>query len=255
MVNRNDANGDALLQQVIEHLRRQEIPDFPDPEIAVSESTKKYASSVHSISPLWRMIMNRRFQLSAGAIVGLAALLGFLLLWGGRRSRYRRWRKWRRASVRRNRSRRHSHVGFLAFSGARKQLETAGDKRCSELTIGSRLGSTAYGLNGHGTPTAAEKGHLRGGSTSPSTTSQREEPLAICYRPQGEDVDKVGTPKGFHGAEMVGKAEQSSPARRTATWAHENRRQEGSLGFEIEHQEDRPTARQSRFYGARLPNK
>jgi outer membrane lipoprotein-sorting protein len=83
MVNQNDATGDTLLQQVIGHLRQQEIPDFPDPEIAVSENAKKYVSSVHSISPLWRILMNRRFELSAAMIAGLAAVLGFLLLWGG----------------------------------------------------------------------------------------------------------------------------------------------------------------------------
>jgi len=83
MVHRNDTGSDALLDQVIEHLRRQPIPDFPDPEIMVPESTKRFATSVHSISSLRRIVMNRRFQLSAGAIVGFAAALGFLLLWGG----------------------------------------------------------------------------------------------------------------------------------------------------------------------------
>lgn len=83
MVNQSDANGDALLQQVIEHLRRQDIPDFPDLEITAAENTNEHTSSVHPISPLWRMATNRRFQLSAGAIVGLAAVFGFLLLWGG----------------------------------------------------------------------------------------------------------------------------------------------------------------------------
>jgi hypothetical protein len=83
MVDRNDVDGDELLQQIVEHLRRQEIPAFPNPEIAVSESTKRHVTSVHSFSPLRRIVMNRRFQLSVGAIVGLAAVLGFLLLWGG----------------------------------------------------------------------------------------------------------------------------------------------------------------------------
>ena len=83
MVNPDNAQGDALLEQVIEHLRQQEIPDFPDPEITVRENAKKMTSSDRPISPLWRMVMDRRWQLSAGAMVGLAALLGFLLLWGG----------------------------------------------------------------------------------------------------------------------------------------------------------------------------
>ncbi len=83
MVNRNDAASDALLQRVIEYLRRQEIPEFPDPEIAVAKIAAEHPSSVRSISPLRRIIMNRRFQLSAGVIVSTAALLGFLLLWGG----------------------------------------------------------------------------------------------------------------------------------------------------------------------------
>ncbi len=82
MVNRNDADGDALLQRVIEHLRQQAIPEFPDPEIAASTIAARPCSSARSISPLRRIIMNRRFQLSAGALVGVAALLGFLVLWG-----------------------------------------------------------------------------------------------------------------------------------------------------------------------------
>ena len=34
MVNPNDADSDALLQRVLEHLRWQEISDFPNPEIS-----------------------------------------------------------------------------------------------------------------------------------------------------------------------------------------------------------------------------
>jgi hypothetical protein len=83
MTDRSDADGDALLDQVIEYLRRQPIPDFPDPEIAIPSDADRGASSVHPISLLKRIAMNRRFQLSAGAIVGLAAVLGFVLLWGG----------------------------------------------------------------------------------------------------------------------------------------------------------------------------
>jgi outer membrane lipoprotein-sorting protein len=83
MANRNDSNGDALLQQVIEHLRQQDIPEFPDPEVAVPTNTKGRGSRARSISALRRMAMNRRFQLSAGAIAGMAALLAFLLVWGG----------------------------------------------------------------------------------------------------------------------------------------------------------------------------
>jgi hypothetical protein len=83
MVNRNDVDRENLLQQVIEHLRRQEVPEFPNPEIRVSRSAKERVSSARPISTLRRMAMNRRLQLSAGAIVGLAAVLGFVLLWGG----------------------------------------------------------------------------------------------------------------------------------------------------------------------------
>ena len=83
MTDRNDTGSDALLDQVIEYLRRQDIPEFPDPEITVLASPERHASPVHSISPFRRMIMNRRVQLSAGAVVGLAAVLGFALLWGG----------------------------------------------------------------------------------------------------------------------------------------------------------------------------
>ncbi len=83
MVNRIDADGEALLQQVIEHLRRQDVPEFPDPEIAVLKRTNSHASSVRPISTLRRIAMNRRFQLSAGAIAGSAAVLGFVVLWGG----------------------------------------------------------------------------------------------------------------------------------------------------------------------------
>ena len=79
MVNRNDANGDALLQQVIEHLRRQEIPDFPDPEIAATKNSTINASGdserpvvrtrAKRIRPAllsrslttWRWIMRSRF--------------------------------------------------------------------------------------------------------------------------------------------------------------------------------------------------
>jgi hypothetical protein len=83
MTNRNNADGDAMLQQVIEHLRRQDIPEFPDPEIAVLKSPNGPASSTRPVSTLRRMAMNRRLQVSAGAIVGLAAVLVFLLVWGG----------------------------------------------------------------------------------------------------------------------------------------------------------------------------
>jgi hypothetical protein len=83
MINRNDGDNEALLQQVIDYLRRQEIPAFPDPEIAAPKQSKGYASSVRSVSTLRRIAMNRRFQLSAGTMIGVAAVLGFILLWGG----------------------------------------------------------------------------------------------------------------------------------------------------------------------------
>jgi outer membrane lipoprotein-sorting protein len=83
MVNRNDADREALLQQVIEHLRRQEVPEFPDPELAVLKGGTGPISSARPISTLRRIAMNRRFQASVGAMVGLAATLGFVLLWGG----------------------------------------------------------------------------------------------------------------------------------------------------------------------------
>jgi hypothetical protein len=83
MAKKNDPNGEALLQQVIEHLQRQEIPEFPDPDLSALTDAKTHVSSVRTVSLLRRVTMNRRFQLSAGAIAGLAAMLGFVLLWGG----------------------------------------------------------------------------------------------------------------------------------------------------------------------------
>jgi hypothetical protein len=81
MTDRSDA--DALLQQVVEHLRRQPVPDFPDPQIASTKDGKWPARPNRFVSKIRRIVMNRRFQLSAGAIAGLAALLAFLLIWGG----------------------------------------------------------------------------------------------------------------------------------------------------------------------------
>jgi outer membrane lipoprotein-sorting protein len=83
MADRNDADNDALLQDVIEHLRRQPTAAFPDPEIAAMKHPRRSVPSVRSISTLRRIAMNRRFQLSVGTVVGVAVVLGFVLLWGG----------------------------------------------------------------------------------------------------------------------------------------------------------------------------
>jgi outer membrane lipoprotein-sorting protein len=83
MANPTDADNDALLQQVIEHLRRQPIPAFLDPEIAALKHPKNSVLPARPISTFRRIAMNRRFQLSAGTVVGIAAVLGFVLLWGG----------------------------------------------------------------------------------------------------------------------------------------------------------------------------
>jgi outer membrane lipoprotein-sorting protein len=80
MVDRNDIDHDNLLQQVIEHLRQQEVPEFPDPEIAVLKNVNSRRSSVRLTSMLGRMAMSRRLQLSAWAAIGLAAALAFILL-------------------------------------------------------------------------------------------------------------------------------------------------------------------------------
>jgi outer membrane lipoprotein-sorting protein len=83
MANHNDVNNDALLQRVIRHIQGQEIPDFPDPQITIPQNTPSRVPSIRFISTLRRTVMNRRFQVSVGAVVGLAAVLGFLMLWSG----------------------------------------------------------------------------------------------------------------------------------------------------------------------------
>ena len=54
--------------------------------LATSGATEALPSPsprVRTTSRLGRIVMNRRFQLSAGALVSAAAILGFFLLWGG----------------------------------------------------------------------------------------------------------------------------------------------------------------------------
>jgi outer membrane lipoprotein-sorting protein len=80
---RESSPGDVLLQQVIEHLQRQDIPSFPDPEIRALENVKRHDAVVRPLSTLRRTLMSRRFQLSASAAVALAVMVGLLLPWGG----------------------------------------------------------------------------------------------------------------------------------------------------------------------------
>jgi outer membrane lipoprotein-sorting protein len=83
MASRNHSDKDAMLQEVIEHVRRQQTPAFPDPEIAALQHPESTVSSAPSISTFRRIVVNRRFQLSAGTVIGAAVVLGFVLLWGG----------------------------------------------------------------------------------------------------------------------------------------------------------------------------
>jgi len=69
MVAEEDPITDDVLERVIDYLREQHVPDFPDPDVRVAKP---------SGSPLRRLAMNRPFQASA---VAVAALIATTLIW------------------------------------------------------------------------------------------------------------------------------------------------------------------------------
>ena len=69
MVAEEDPITDDVLERVIDYLREQHVPDFPDPDVRVVKP---------SAFSLRRLAMNRPFQVSA---VALAVLIATSLFW------------------------------------------------------------------------------------------------------------------------------------------------------------------------------
>jgi outer membrane lipoprotein-sorting protein len=187
MTDRNDA--DALLLQVIEHLRQQPIPDFPDPQIASTKDGKWRARPIRFVSKIRRIVMNRRFQLSAGAIVALAAVLGFVLLWGGGTAQQASAMEKMADSIRKARSFKASVIA-----------ESKRDSRADKFPFTSRVVGTVYWL-APGSYRFDFKGNApqdRGGATRDADVTKIDlsgQPRMIIIDHTAKRFEKVGKPK------------------------------------------------------------
>ena len=148
--------------------------------------------------------MDRRFQLSAGAIVGVAALLGFLLLWGGPTAQPVSAMEQMAESIRNAKS-------FKALMTTATALAPEpGKPPVIQEATGTLYwlapGSTRTDLTGTGSllPQPRE-GRSAGEQHITIISLAAGKPLAIRIDHKAKTLTKVGTPKGFHGAEMVEK--------------------------------------------------